>query len=65
MAESDGLLNRYTGNRIGGSNPPLSAKLIIKDLRITRRNLSTSNPNKFTRVAGVCSCSPVSRILNI
>ena len=24
-AEGDGLLNRYTGNRIGGSNPPLSA----------------------------------------
>ena len=25
VAEGDGLLNRYTGNRIGGSNPPLSA----------------------------------------
>ena len=30
MAESNGLLNRRTGNRTGGSNPPLSAIFILK-----------------------------------
>ena len=30
MAESNGLLNRRTGNRTGGSNPPLSAIFVLK-----------------------------------
>ncbi len=30
MAESNGLLNRRTGFRTGGSNPPLSAKFNLK-----------------------------------
>ena len=29
MAESNGLLNRRTGNRTGGSNPPLSAIFVL------------------------------------
>jgi hypothetical protein len=34
MRVSFGLLNRYTvKSRIGGSNPPLSASFIIRDLR--------------------------------
>ena len=32
MAESNGLLNRRTGNRTGGSNPPLSAIFILNVL---------------------------------
>ena len=31
MAESNGLLNRRTGNRTGGSNPPLSAIFILNE----------------------------------
>ena len=33
MAESNGLLNRRTGNRTGGSNPPLSAIFLPKKWR--------------------------------
>ena len=32
MAESNGLLNRRTGNRTGGSNPPLSAIFFAKKM---------------------------------
>ena len=57
MAEGAGLLNRYTAkSRIGGSNPPLSATLILKGFvgfRSKWQHLVATNPPLF---GGVYQC---------
>lgn len=48
MAEGAGLLNRYTAlNRIGGSNPPLSARFFTENfsIRVFMHNLVESYNN--------------------
>jgi hypothetical protein len=55
VAEGDGLLNRYTAkNRIGGSNPPLSASLILLSL-FGFEGLVATNPPLFRVIYG---CQP-------
>ena len=53
MAEGDGLLNRYTAkSRIGGSNPPLSATLILLGFFQIAASVATPSGNKSTLVLG-------------
>ena len=53
MAESNGLLNRRTGNRTGGSNPPLSAIFVLKF-----RNLPRFFPVKLAKQTFECYIVP-------
>ena len=58
MAEGAGLLNQYTGNRIEGSNPSLSAKFpkILKMFRLMaslHRDLSRVEPIPFRETARI------------
>ena len=48
MAESNGLLNRRTGNRTGGSNPPLSAIFFAKKMANEDASLHFTVPSGTT-----------------
>ena len=53
MAEGAGLLNRYTvKSRIGGSNPPLSATLILLGFLNKWGSVTTPSNNKSTLIWG-------------
>jgi hypothetical protein len=53
VAEGDGLLNRYTAkSRIGGSNPPLSATLILLGYFGFYGLVATPSGNKSIHVWG-------------
>lgn len=51
MAEQDGLENRYTGNRIEGSNPSLTAKVQKFSPMITERDCSQLLATHYRRSA--------------
>ena len=58
VAEGDGLLNRYTAkSRIGGSNPPLSATLILLGFFQNKWSVATPSGNKSTLIWGYLQVS--------
>ena len=59
MAESNGLLNRRTGNRTGGSNPPLSAIFLLptdslNQSQFAQHPLKPVDTKGFTKHIAVC-----------